>query len=367
MTESLMVCVENYNENEYDMKERGKKMKRFLQGKVQLLLSVLLILSLTACGSAGAKGEAQNTETPKKAESDSMEGILVGFCALDTGNAFVAGLAEDTKALLGAEGVEVQITDAALDSSKQISQIENFAVMGAKAIIVIPVDPDSLTDSIKYAQSQGVQVLVMNGDTGAYDCFMTSDRYEIGKSAAQLAANWIEETFPDAGDETVEVAIFESRTNPEEANNSDGMHEITNLCSKAKIAKVVDGIATNQAAQEAVSTLLQTNPDVKVVLCFNGEGCLGVGEYAMTSGNVEKSKFATFGADWSDQIAEEIHKSLNDESIYRGSVKFGSDNIPQNAYEIVMKMLRGEPYEKVQLDPIVAVDKTNINQYYITK
>lgn len=66
------------------------------------------------------------------------------------------------------------------------------------------------------------------------------------------------------------------------------MHEITNLCPKANIVKVVDGIATNQAAQEAASTLFQTNPDVKVVLCFNGEGCLGVNEYAMSSGNVEK-------------------------------------------------------------------------------
>lgn len=66
--------------------------------------------------------------------------------------------------------------NASLDSSKQISQIENFAVMGADAIIVIPVDPDSLTDSIKYAQEQGTKVLVMNGDTKAYDCFMTSDR-----------------------------------------------------------------------------------------------------------------------------------------------------------------------------------------------
>jgi ABC-type sugar transport system substrate-binding protein len=333
---------------------------------------------MTACGSAASQTGEKKEETSAPAEettdtaedtsettdTSSAEGALVGFCALDTGNAFVAGLAEDTKTLLEAEGVEVQIADAALDSSKQISQIENFAVMGAKAIIVIPVDPDSLTDSIKYAQEQGAQVLVMNGDTGAYDCFMTSDRYEIGKTAAQLTANWIEETFPDAADESVEVAIFESRTNPQESNNSDGMHEITNLCSKAKVVKVVDGIATNQAAQEAVSTVLQTNPDIKAIICFNGEGCLGVSEYAMASSSIDKSQFATFGADWSDQIAEEVHKSLTNESLYRGSVKFGSDNIAQSSYEIVMKMLTGQPYEKVQLDPIVAVDKTNIADYY---
>ena len=342
----------------YGKHEGGKKMKKRFKKKVLLSLMTAAVTCVSAMGMVNAE-ETNSTE-----EAKGVDGSLVGFCALDTGNAFVAGLAEDTKSLLEADGAEVQIADASLDSSKQISQIENFAVMGADAIIVIPVDPDSLTDSIKYAQEQGAKVLVMNGDTKAYDCFMTSDRYEIGKAAAQLAANWIDETFPDAEDGSVEVAIFESRTNPEEANNSDGMHEITNLCPKANIVKVVDGIATNQAAQEASSTLFQTNPDVKVVLCFNGEGCLGVNEYAMSSGNVEKSEFATFGADWSDQIAEEIHKSLTDESLYRGSVKFGSDNIPQNAYEIVTKMLTGQPYEKVQLDPIVTVDKTNIDKYY---
>lgn len=336
-----------------------------------LFLCFAMALGITACTAATpadtavpaatASGEAtsETTET-----ADGVKGALIGFCALDTSNSFVAGLAEDTKKLLEADGATVQIADAALDSSKQISQIENFAVMGAKVIIIIPVDPDSLTDSIKYAQSLGTKVLVMNADTHAYDCFMTSDRYEIGKQCAQLAADWIDETFPDAADRSIEVAIFESRSNPQESEDSDGMHEIENLCSKATISKVVDGIATNEAAQEAIATLLQTNPEVKVVICFNGEGCLGVNEYAMTSGLVSIPEFATFGGDWSNQIAEEVYKSLSNESVYRGSVKFGSDNIPLSAYEITLKMINGEPYDAIQYDPIIAVNNKNINEYY---
>lgn len=324
-----------------------------IKSKAMLTLLMTLLFALSAVVGT----------TTALAASESEE-ILVGFTVLDNSNAFVAGLAQGTQELLAADGVKMQITDAALDSAKQISQIENFAVMGAKVIIVIPVEPSSLTDSIRYAQSLGSKVLVMNADTVAYDCFMTSDRYEIGKQAAQLAANWIDETFPDAVDESIDIAIFESRTNPEEVKNSDGMHEITNLSKKAKIVKIIDGVATNVAAQEAISTLLQTNPDVKCVLCFNGEGCLGVSEYVLSNSSVDASQFATFGADWSDQIANEIHLSLTNESVYRGSVKFGSDNIPQSAYELTMKMIRGEDYPAIQHDPIVAVDKTNIDNYY---
>ena len=132
-------------------------MKKRFKKKVLLSLMTAAVTCVSAMGMVNAE-ETNSTE-----EAKGVDGSLVGFCALDTGNAFVAGLAEDTKSLLEADGAEVQIADASLDSSKQISQIENFAVMGADAIIVIPVDPDSLTDSIKYAQEQGAKVLVMNG------------------------------------------------------------------------------------------------------------------------------------------------------------------------------------------------------------
>ncbi len=59
----------------------------------------------------------------------------------------------------------------------------------------------------------------------------------------------------------------------------------------------------------------------------------------------------------------QITKSLNNEGVYRGSVKFGSDDIPKSMYDISMKMLNNEQYARNQLDPIVAVDKTNIDKY----
>ncbi len=66
------------------------------------------------------------------------------------------------------------------------------------------------------------------------------------------------------------------------------MHEITNLCPKANIVKVVDGIATKSGGTGGCIYTFQTNPDVKVVLCLMEKDALGVNEYAMSSGNVEK-------------------------------------------------------------------------------
>ncbi|HOO29158.1 MAG TPA: sugar ABC transporter substrate-binding protein, partial [Lachnospiraceae bacterium] len=301
-------------------------------------------------GAAEDTGGSEDTGSQAEEEgSTSADGALVGFCANATSSSFVSWMAEATKELLEADGAEVQIADADMDTAAQISQIENFAVMGAKVIIIIPVDPDSLADSISYAQEKGSLVFVLNSDTGVYDCLMTSDRYEIGAQTAQLTADWIDETFPDAADGSVKVAIFESRTNPEESADSDGMHEIEERCPKAKVVKTVDGISTNETAQEAISTLLQTNPEVQAVICYNSESCLGANEYVMSSGVVsDLSKFAVFGADYSDQVAQEIYLSTTDESVYRGTVKFGSDNIPQSIYDIAIKMIKGEDFPKNQ-------------------
>ena len=69
----------------------------------------------------------------------------------------------------------------------------------------------------------------------------------------------------------------------------------------------------------------------------------------MSSGSIsDLSKFGTFAADWTDQIGAEIQKSTTNKSVYRGSVKFGSDNIPLSIYELVTKMINGKEFPKNQ-------------------
>ncbi len=343
-------------------------MKKILSIMLSLSMIVSIAFAMTGCSSAGGASTptpAASKSPASAAPTDSGKDALVGFCANTNSVAFVSWLANTTKDLLAKDGVKVQIADAALTASTQISQIENFAVMGAKAIVIIPVDPKSLKDSITYAQSKGTKVLVLNSDTGVYDCLMTSDRHEIGVNTAKLAVSWINETFPDAKDGSIEVAIFEDRTNPEASANSDGLHEIAKLSPKVKVVKVVDGVNTNEGGQAAVSTLLQTNPNVRAVLCYNSEGSLGVSEYVMSSGVIsDLSKFGTFAADWTDQIGAEIQKSITNKSVYRGSVKFGSDNIPLSIYELVTKMINGKEFPKNQWDPQVGVDSKNLSKYY---
>lgn len=341
-------------------------MRRYLA----CILSIMMLLSFTACqgqsqSAASGSSSQSGQSAPSQTNAKSNDEILVGFCANDTTSQFIADLTNSVKEKFAQDGIELQIASAANDSATQISQIENFATMKANVIIIIPVDPTSCGDALRRAQNAGSKVLVLNSDTGAYDSIMHSDRYAIGKSTAQLAADWINETFADAAPGSVEIAIFENRDTPEMALNSDGLLEINNFTDKVTIVQTFGGMQTNTHGQESAAALFQTHPDVKAIVCAISEIALGANAYAMRPDSKVSnlSEFGVFAADFTPEIAKHIKDSTEDKSTYRGSVKFGGDDLPGDIYSLAKKMAMGEDYPKEWVDPYIGIDRNNIDQY----
>ena len=65
-------------------------------------------------------------------------GVEVGYAVPDTTNPFISWLSTSVKELAAADGIEVQIADAAGNASTQISQVENFIAMKVKVLILTP-------------------------------------------------------------------------------------------------------------------------------------------------------------------------------------------------------------------------------------
>jgi len=322
-------------------------MKRFIFG----ILSVMLaLMSFSAC---------------QKKSKNANEDILIGFCSVDTSSQFLADLTNATQANFAKDGIKMQIASAQLSSATQIAQIENYATMGAKVIILLPADPTSCADAIRRAQRAGTKVLVLNSDTGVYDSIMHSDRLAIGKSSAQLAAKWINETFPNAQPGSIEIALFENRDTPELSEHSDGMQEITKMTDKVKVVQVFGGLGTNAQGQEAAASLFQSYPNVKAIICTVSEVAIGANAYVMRQDSKVKniSEFGIFAADYTSEIMQHIKDSASDKSAYRGSVKFGGDDLPGDIYRLAKKMALGEDFPKEWVDPYIGIDRDNVDQY----
>lgn len=322
----------------------------------------------TAAAEATAKETAKETEAADSTDADTAQGdtdisgMTVGYLMPDTSESFLSWLSNGVKEKFDADGVTVDIADAAGDSAKQIGQIENFAASKTDLIIVMAVDPTSVGDALTRAQQQGTKVMVAGSDTGVYDASMMTDQYDDGCQMAEMAVSWIDEVYPDAEAGSVEVAILESRDTPEASQRCDGMNTITELSDKVKVVQTVGGIKDNASAQSAMENIMQVNPDIKVVLCYNSGGGMGVNEFVMREGSgvSDPSQFAVFASDTDDASLSLVALSANDEAVLRGIIKFGSDDLIGDTYNLAKKMLSGEEYDVMNPDPLTKVTPENV-------
>ncbi len=337
---------------------------------VSVFLVLILIFSLAACGTQPTKtanpSAAVTSSAPGGASPTATKSFYIGYSTLTTQGDFMSNLATELQKRFKALGYKFEIASADLNPAKQIEQIENFTSLGVDAIIIMAVDPTSITDAIKKAKDKGVKIVAFSQKLSQYDLFLGSDDYALGKKEAEMAAAWIEKTFPDAKDGTIPVAIFENRDKPTAASRSDGFKEITNLTKKAKIAATVGVDTTNKGGQTAAENLMLTNPEIKVILSYNSDTAMGVDAYAMSLNSAIKAKaqFATFSIDFNGAAIDAIGKSVKNESIWRGTIMMGKsqEDMYLDIVNYTTKLLNNQLTNKDQLSELYKVTPDNLKE-----
>lgn len=153
---------------------------------LSVFLAVVMAVGLAA-GCSGGKDAKTEDKTESKKETDSSsendggkkdgKGYVVGFTDNYDGNTlhqqqekYIQELADEMKE----DGIlsEFHLTCANKDVATQVSQIENFIMMGCDAIIIDPTSSSGLDGAIKEAKDAGVEVIVFNdGPVSSSDCY----------------------------------------------------------------------------------------------------------------------------------------------------------------------------------------------------
>ncbi|WP_180272619.1 sugar ABC transporter substrate-binding protein [Konateibacter massiliensis] len=293
------------------------------------ILSVILCVTMAATLLAGCSTKSDSSETGSTATSETtastgVEKELVGFAISYTGNDFMQGLADAIQKKFELEGYECQVASADCDATTQIEQIENFVTMGAKMVVVMAVDPTGLQDVGKKAIEQGTAIVSFTTkiEGGETTYVGAASEKEIGTAIATLGSNWVNEAYADAADGSVETVVFGYSGTPEAAERSEGIKEEIEKNTKCKVTYIEPESNTLDAAQQAAENLYQTNPDTKLILCYNSGMSNGVNAYITSSGLTTSDK-ATFGSDVSAEVLANVGASKTDISIVRGVVSLG--------------------------------------------
>ncbi len=300
-----------------------------------LLLALTMLFALAACSSTPAPSSSADVPpaTSEPVGSDPVPSQpsdgpkTVGFVTFGLGGDFFQMLATAYEQTMTGLGWNAYYADGAFDPATQIQAAENYIAMDVDVLVIWSVAPEAMGSVIDQAMAKGIKVIAFVAKTEKYDAVMLSDDAVLAGSMAKLAARWIDETYADAPDHSVPVAVFSCRTAETGVLQADVLLRIEEFSTKAKFVTEVE-VADETAATglSAAENLYITNPEIKVFLtAHNGLGN-GINNYytGLSSPVTDYTGMGIFCINGDNSTADAIKASVNNGAPMRGTVMTGS-------------------------------------------
>jgi len=350
-------------------------MKKF----VAILLGVVMTGSLLAgCGSDASSSTDTTKETADTAETEGTEetteegtdtaetedsgSYKVGITIQSLANAYWAGVFGEVETLMKDNGWEYTIVDCKDNSAEQISQIENFTNSGCDLIMVHPSDPNAIEDVCAAAREAGVKVMCWDDKMTNTDLNWVLDNAELGNAIGTAAAEFINEHY--TADNKAQVAVMNYPQTPILLDRENGILAALEESCEDNYEVVAQQPAIEAGeAQSNMETILQANPDCKVVCSIGAGGDVGANEAFMsaTGGDIPDD-MGIFSADATEQQLQAI---VNGEAT-RASVGFEGSNLKtaEAVVDLYERLLDGEKFEEQNLvRPLLVINIDNAEEY----
>ena len=297
-------------------------MKKRLLG---VIMSMVVMATVLGCGNSSTAATAETaapetvapseepvaeTEKTEETQADAQtetQGLKIGVTVQSLNNQVWAGACSKMKEMAEAEGNSLTYVSCDDNSAKQIEQIENYISSQCNVIMVNPSDPNAIESVCKDAQAAGIKIMCWDNDMENTDLNWVINNEELGYMIGEQAAQFINEKFADG---TCEVAVLDYPQTEILLERENGI--LSALKEKAPNATVVSqqpAIDANEG-MSAMETILQANPDVKVVCCIGGGGAVGANEAFKANGTISDD-IGIFAADATD---EELTAMVNGEA-----------------------------------------------------
>ena len=319
-------------------------MKKF----IAIVLTMLMVLSLAACGTNGEKENDSASQDEK---------IKIGF-VVKVINPFFTVMLEGAQEQADALGVEL-LTGAASEQTKteeQIAIVQDMVTKGVKAICIAPMDSEALLPCLAEAQEAGVIIVNLdnrlNPET-AKSLGMDNIPF-VGvsdESSAYLAAKAICEALGGTG----EVAIIEGIQSADNAQQRKSgaeraFHEYGGI-------EIVASQTANWNAEEGLSVftnILQANPNIKGVFCANDAMSFGVIQAIEAAGKTGKIVVASIDAE--DAAIDNVKNGLELATVYNNQ-----DAQAAKAIEVAVNMMKGvNPSDDDLIIDTILITKDNL-------
>lgn len=325
-----------------------------LRKSLPLLLIFVLALSFAACGG----------ETPSSSEKTQQRFLCIVWPTLDI--EFYSTMADVMTEQAEKAGWKVEVAAYDFDSATQVKQLENCETLGVTDIITCAQDADAVEDTCVSLRQKGINIsmFAMAPDNpDAYDSVTVADQYQIGEAIAKNASDWVNKTFPDAGDGSIDTVLIEVPAGTENIKRAQGMETISEN-SKIHVVCTYKLKGEDPAkAKIVIDEMMRQYPETKVVLCHFSSLAQAADDSAMGYNRIDREHFGIFSGDWDAELADRIQASEDNKSLIRATGTYAT-----NAMELQFHVCTGE-YDRLLNDqkqyvfPIVHITPENIKDY----
>lgn len=335
-------------------------MKKALSTIITLALTLGLLAGCESAGnnSAGATAPSDAPSTAGAAsqdpgsattESDPRKVIMT---ISNQQNEFIVEMGEHFLNVGKERGFEVQLLDANLDPTNQISQIETAISQGATAIFVEPCSFDGLTAGLQAAYDAGIPVFTIHNGVSATD-LITSAVYVNVRQGGVLK---MEQAIKDIGGKG-DIAIMTGTLGQDTTNQICGGYE--EVLEKNPDVNVIFEGAGNWGAVDAAplaENWIASGKNIDAIVCNNDGMALGVLPVLRTAGLVGQIRL--YGLDATPEGLRAVKNNEMD-----GTIFVDSHAEIVAAFDMVEKLAQGQSVESEFVVPAVLVTSDNVDQY----
>jgi ribose transport system substrate-binding protein len=182
------------------------------------------------------------------------------------------------------------------DPASQANAVQDLAVQGLDALVILPTDPDQLVNAIKEVKDAGTFVAIVDRAPSVNDDSVR-DLYVAGNNPAlgEVAGQYIKANTPDA-----EVVVIRGMPIPIDQQRQDGFDKGI-AGSNVKILDRQFGNWNRDDAFKVMQDFLTKYPKIDVVWCQDDDMAVGVLE-AIEQAKRTDIKYVVAGAGSKDMI-----------------------------------------------------------------
>jgi len=307
------------------------------------------VASALAVGVLAGCGTANNTATNNSAGNTTGQGstgktITIGFDVSTLNNPFFVAMRDGVQKEAAAKGVKVIVDNGNNDASTQLNQMQDLIQQKVSAILLNPVDSQSLSAAVKLANTAGIPVITLDRsvNSGKVATFIASDSVQAGK----MAADELIKALNGKG----QVAELQGTMGASsEIDREKGFdNEIKTAPGIQVVAKQTANFDRNTALN-VMENILQAHPNITGVFAQNDEMALGALKAIQQS---NKKGISIVGIDGEQEAVNDVNSGLLFADIAQQPASEGKLGV-----DYAVQVINGQSVPSTVSSPLQLVEK----------